>query len=56
MDMAVMCRYVQAFGNLVALLKRDDQLLPVLKCLQLLMNHIPDKHGHLARYYGCYAK
>jgi hypothetical protein len=29
--------------------------MPALKWLRLLMNHIPDKYGHLVRYYGDYS-
>jgi hypothetical protein len=31
-------------------------LLPALKCLRLLMNHILDKYGHPVRYYGHYSR
>jgi hypothetical protein len=29
--------------------------MPAIKWLRLLMNHIPDKHEHLVRYYGYYS-
>ena len=38
-----------------ATLKRNYQLMPALKWLRLLMNHIPDKYEHLVRYYGYYS-
>ena len=34
-----------------ATLKRNYQLMPAIKWLRLLMNHIPDRHEHLVRYY-----
>lgn len=42
-------------SKLHATLKRKYQLMPTLKWLRLLMNHIPDKHEHLLRYYGNYS-
>ena len=36
-------------------LKRNYQLMPALKWLRLLMNHIPDEYEHLVRYYGYYS-
>ena len=38
-----------------ATLKRNYQLMPAIKWLRLLMNHIPDKYEHLVRYYGYYS-
>ena len=38
-----------------ATLKRNYQLMPAIKWLRLLMNHIPDKCEHLVRYYGYYS-
>jgi cbb3-type cytochrome oxidase maturation protein len=38
-----------------ATLKCNYQLIPALKWLRLLMNHIPDKYEHLVRYYGYYS-
>jgi hypothetical protein len=38
-----------------ATLKRNYQLMPALKWLRMLMNHIPDKYEHLVRYYGYYS-
>ena len=46
----VICR-----SKLHATLKRNYQLMPALKWLLLLMNHIPDKHENLVRYYGYYS-
>ena len=40
---------------LAATLKRNYQLMPALKWLRMLMNHIPDKYEHLVRYYGYYS-
>ncbi len=37
-------------SKLHATLKRNYQLMPALKWLRLLMNHIPDKYEHLVRY------
>jgi hypothetical protein len=31
------------------------QLMPAIKWLRMLMNHIPDKYEHLVRYYGHYS-
>ena len=39
-------------SKLHATLKRNYQLMPALKWLRLLMNHIPDKYEHRVRYYG----
>ena len=39
-------------SKLHATLKRNYQLMPALKWLRLLINHIPDKYEHLVRYYG----
>jgi hypothetical protein len=36
-------------SKLHATLKRNYQLMPALKWLRLLMNHIPDKYEHLVR-------
>ena len=38
-----------------ATLKRNYQLMPALKWLRMLMNHIPDKYEHLVRYHGYYS-
>ncbi|MBA3565121.1 MAG: transposase [Gammaproteobacteria bacterium] len=38
-----------------ATLKRNYQLMPALKWLRLLLNHVPDKYEHLVRYYGYYS-
>ena len=35
--------------------KRNYQLMPAIKWLRLLMNHIPDRYEHLVRYYGYYS-
>ncbi len=42
-------------SKLHATLKCNYQLMPALKWLRLLMNHIPDKYEHLVRYYGYYS-
>jgi len=42
-------------SKLHATLKRNYQLLPALKWLRLLLNHVPDKYEHLVRYYGYYS-
>ncbi len=42
-------------SKLHATLKRNYQLMPALKWLRLLMNHIPDKYEHLVCYYGYYS-
>ena len=42
-------------SRLHATLKRNYQLMPALKWLRMLMNHIPDKYEHLVRYYGDYS-
>ncbi len=42
-------------SKLHATLKRNYQLMPALKWLRLLFNHVPDKYEHLARYYGYYS-
>ncbi len=42
-------------SKLYATLKRNYQLMPALKWLRLLMNHVPDKFEHLVRYYGYYS-
>lgn len=42
-------------SRLHATLKRNYQLMPALKWLRLLMNHIPDKYEHRVRYYGYYS-
>ncbi len=42
-------------SKLHATLKRNYQLMPALKWLRLLLNHIPDKYEHLVRYYGYYS-
>ena len=42
-------------SKLHATLKRNYQLMPAIKWLQLLMNHIPDSYEHLVRYYGDYS-
>ncbi len=36
-------------------LKRNYQLMPALKWLRLLLNHVPDRYEHLVRYYGYYS-
>jgi len=38
-----------------ATMKRNYQLMPAIKWLRLLMNHIPDRCEHLVRYYGYYS-
>ena len=38
-----------------ATLKRNFQVMPGAKWLELLLAHIPDKHEHLVRYYGAYS-
>ncbi len=38
-----------------ATLKRNYQLMPAIKWLRLLMNHIPDRYEHLVRYYDYYS-
>ncbi len=38
-----------------ATMKRNYQLMPAIKWLRLLMNHIPDRYEHLVRYYGYYS-
>ena len=38
-----------------ATLKRNYQLMLAIKWLRLLMNHIPDRHEYLVRYYGDYS-
>ncbi len=38
-----------------ATLKRNFQVLPGAKWLQLLLQHIPDKNEHTVRYYGAYS-
>ena len=35
--------------------KRNYELMPALKWLRLLMNHIPDNNEHLALHYGYYS-
>ncbi len=53
--------YVPASGTVIyrskmhATLKRNFQVIPGAKWLQLLIQHIPDKHEHLVRYYGAYS-
>jgi hypothetical protein len=42
-------------SKLHATLKRNYQLMPALKWLRLLLNHVPDKYEHLVRYYGYYS-
>jgi len=42
-------------SRLHATLKRNYQLMPALKWLRMLMNHIPDKYEHLVRYHGYYS-
>lgn len=42
-------------SRLHAMLKRNYQLMPALKWLRLLMNHIPDKYEHVVRCYGYYS-
>ncbi|MDP6673822.1 MAG: transposase [Gammaproteobacteria bacterium] len=42
-------------SQLHATLKRNYQLMPALKWLRLLLNHVPDKYEHLVRYYGYYS-
>ena len=36
-------------------LKRNRQLMPALKRLWLLLNHVPGKYEHLVRCYGYYS-
>jgi hypothetical protein len=38
-----------------AKLKRSYQLMPALKWLRLLLNHVPGKYEHLVRYCGYYS-
>ena len=38
-----------------ATFKRNYQLVPGARWLELLLAHIPDKHEHLLRYYGFYS-
>ena len=38
-----------------ATLKRNFQVMSGTQWLQLLIQHIPDKHEHLVRYYGAYS-
>jgi hypothetical protein len=38
-----------------ATLERNYQLMPALKWLRLLLNHVPDEYEHLVRYYGYYS-
>ena len=42
-------------SKLHATLKRNYQLMPALRWLRLLMNHIPNKYEHLVRCYGYYS-
>ena len=42
-------------SKLHATLKRNYQLMPALKWLRMLINHIPDKYQHLVRYYDYYS-
>ncbi len=42
-------------SKLHATLNCNYQLMPALKWLRLLMNHIPNKYEHLVRYYGYYS-
>ena len=42
-------------SRLLSTLKRNYQLMPALKWLRMLMNHIPDKYEHLVRYHGHYS-
>ena len=42
-------------SKLHATLKRNFQLMPALKWLRLLLNHVPEKYQHLVRYYGHYS-
>lgn len=44
-----------AQSRLHASLKRNYQLMPALKWLRMLTNHISDKHEHFVRYYGHYS-
>ena len=52
--------YVSVSGMVIyrskthATLKRNFQVLPGAKWLQLLIQHIPDKNEHLVHYYGAY--
>ena len=54
-------RYDKKSGTVIyrskphATLKRNYQLMPAIKWLRMLMNHIPDKYEHLVRYYGHYS-
>ena len=53
--------YVAASGTVIyrskmhATLKRNFQVMPGAKWLELLIAHIPDKYEHLVRYYGAYS-
>ena len=46
-SVTVICR-----SKLHATLMRNYQLMPALKWLRLLMNHMPDKYEHLVPCYG----
>jgi hypothetical protein len=54
-------QYVEASARVIyrtrmhATLKRNFQVLPGAKWLQLLIQHIPDKNEHTVRYYGAYS-
>ena len=54
-------RYAPDSGRVIyrskphATLKRNYQLMPAIKWLRLLMNHIPDRYEHLVRNYGYYS-
>ncbi len=54
-------RYDAATGMIVyrskmhATFKRNFQLVPGARWLELLLQHVPDKNEHLVRYYGYYS-
>ncbi len=54
-------QYIETSGTVIypakmhATLKRNFQVLPGAKWLQLLIQHIPDKNEHTVRYYGAYS-
>ena len=47
LDAGLAERMVIYRSSLHATLKRNYQLMPALKWLRMLMNHIPDKYEHL---------
>jgi Putative transposase/Transposase zinc-binding domain len=42
-------------SKLHATLKREFQVMPGAEWLELLCKHVPDRHEHMVRYYGCYS-